>query len=47
LLDRNGNIFKRYTPQTNPSLLTPDIEYLLNGGTSRVSERGTHERVNA
>jgi len=34
LLDRDGNIYRRYTPQTNPLLLENDIQYLLNGGTA-------------
>lgn len=32
LLDRKGNVYRRYTPQTNPLLLENDIMYLLNGG---------------
>jgi len=34
LLDRNGNVYKRYTPSTDPALLVDDIEYLLGGGSA-------------
>jgi len=34
LLDRNGKVYKRYTPQTPPMALLEDIEFLLNGGSA-------------